>query len=368
MLIAGSLAVYVILRAPILHAADIPYEPIARALDTYAQGQYDKALAQLAQLTDFRALRNGFRKEAPKWIAAGSADISNRRRQIVAVVSLEIARLGFIGEKLGPMQFEDAMAVIEAGCTLIRRDAPNAFRHLWLLSSVALIQGAQNIYLASSHEQPFFGVHWRHAQAQFPAEGRFRLAELLTRPEARRMPNRAGTSAFSMTNGSKEQAVTLLGELDPAARVRQAITDYTKLLDYPAIAPEVRLRRGILLFHRSDFAGGLADLQIAITSSSDPYIVYAGHVFKGFALDSLGQPGEAMAAYESALQVIPYARSAALLLAEGLFTTGHQEEAGELLHTTFSAPAPHDPWVELSAGDYRFWASDLQQLREAVRP
>jgi tetratricopeptide (TPR) repeat protein len=347
------------LRTPTLHAADVPYEPIARALDTYAQGQYDETLAQLAKLTDFRALRNGFRKEAPKWIAAASADIPNRRRQIVAIVALEITRLGFIGERLNPQQFEDAMTVLEFGCTLLRSGQPDSFEHVWLLASVALIHGAQNFFLAGSNERPFFRTHWRHAQSRFPAEGRFRLAEMLTRPEARRMPNRAGTSAFSMTALMVEGA---------GSRVREAIDGFTKLLNDPGIAPEVRLRRGILLFHRADLPGALTDVRFAIALSSDPCIVFVAHVYEGLALDTLGRSTEAMAAYESALRVVPGARSAALLLAENLFTAGRHEQSAALLGKTLSVPASHDPWLELSAGDYRFWASNLQQLRETVRP
>jgi hypothetical protein len=109
-------------------------------------------------------------------------------------------------------------------------------------------------------------------------------------------------------------------------------------------------------------------VRFAIALSSDPCIVFVAHVYEGLALDTLGRSTEAMAAYESALRVVPGARSAALLLAENLFTAGRHEQSAALLGKTLSVPASHDPWLELSAGDYRFWASNLQQLRETVRP
>jgi tetratricopeptide (TPR) repeat protein len=363
--IAG-VALIVMARANLCYTADVAYAPLAGVLDGYGAGHYDEAITTLIQLTNYRALARGFEKEAPKWISSAPADAQRARPRVAALVALEIARLGFIGERLSVPQFEDAMRVLRFGRTVIRGD-PNGFERPWLLASVALIQGMQNVFLAGASEQATLSEYWQYAQSRFPDEGRFRLAALLAQAEARRMPNRAGTSAFSMTNGVEEEWGP--PNATPAAvQVRKAIEAYGQLLAYQAIAPEVHLRRGIMLFHREDLPGALADVQAALFSSVDPYIVYVGHVYKGLTLEALGQPREGMAAYEAALRIAPRAPSAALLLAEALVAAGRQAEAAGLLQLTFSSPARLDPWTEFSACDYRFFADDLRQLREMVGP
>lgn len=345
-------------------AAAPSYARIAAILDTYSSGKYVDALRDLTTLPDYPALVSGFRKEAPKWISAAGADKKESRSKAAGVVALEIARLGFAGERMHFQQFEDALRALEFGCDLMRHGQPDGFQHTWHLASVALIHGAQNYYSASSGDLLIVLEHLRHAQKAFPADGRFRLAELLMRPEARRMPNRPGTSAFSMTNGDIEN----IKEPENTQRVQKAIEDYGKLIDGAGIAAEARLRRGILLFHRTDFVGAMSDLHIAIESSQDPFITHTAHFYRALTLDAVGQRREAILALEEALRIVPHARSAAFLLAQDLFTSGRRAEAAELLQATLGSPALHDPWLELSAGDYRFWPDHLQQLRKEISP
>jgi tetratricopeptide (TPR) repeat protein len=175
-----------------------------------------------------------------------------------------------------------------------------------------------------------------------------------------------------MTNGAVDPGYPPSD--DAGTAVRRTISDYGRMLEdaaiaaQPEVAAEIRLRRGMLLFHRSDLVGAIADVQFAISSSTDPYIVYAAQLFQGLALDAKGESSEARAAYRAALRTIPNARSAALLLAQNLFATGLHTESASILQAAFDTPAVHDPWLELTAGDYRFWASDLQRLRGALQP
>ena len=106
--------------------------------------------------------------------------------------------------------------------------------------------------------------------------------------------------------------------------------------------------------------------KVAGASSSDDFVVYVARLYEGLALDGMSRPTGAVDAYRAALDVIPHARSATLLLAESLFAAGKREEAAALMQATLIEPARVDPWVEFSAGNYRFWRRDLQLLRAAI--
>jgi tetratricopeptide (TPR) repeat protein len=354
-----------------LNAADPTAQLIIESLNSYAEGNYDKAVAQLSEVArDSSSIRKRFQREAAAWISgAESSDLQNRRRRVSSIVTLEIVKQVLSDDRLDRSKLAEARRILEDGCELIRRGDPSSFEHVWLLASVALLHGVQNFggggALTNRGELFADSAHLRHAIARFPDEARFPLAQVLTRPEARRMPNRPNTSAYSMLMGLTWTEASR--ETQAAFLVKEAIDAFTKLLTNASISSEVRLRRGILQFHRGDLPASFLDMQAA-TTSDDPHVAHVAHLYLGRLLDSQGRRAEAILAYESALRIIPNATSAALALAANLFITGHHEEASTLLQATFRSTGSPDPWHELSSGDYRFWPGYLMQLRTSIHP
>jgi hypothetical protein len=327
-----------------------------------------------------------------------------RRLRVAAIVALEAAHISFAVAGSGRTerdltQLLEAREVIEVGCRLLRQNGPTEFERLWLLASVAVVQSTQNNWFTytSSHvrasdvgdgrqvNSPWEGTiqwiaqnaslqewdtdHWRHATSRFPSEFRFELAKILVRPETRRMPNRPGTSATFMTQGLGANIdFDPPWKLEPEAVkfVQRASIDLSALADAPGVGAEVRLRRGILQFHRANLAESLRDLS-ASSDAPDPFVAYLANLYTGLAFDGLDRRSEAVDAYRAALQTIPNARSGVLALAADLFLLERRTEASALLETAFAAPAPIDPWRQFSLGDYRFWPAYLARLREALR-
>ncbi len=255
-----------------------------------------------------------------------------------------------------------------------------------MLASIALMHSVQNVGLTARREpvtvrrstQAFppqlmndlaHQHHWEHAHARFPQEPRVALAALVARPEARRMPNRPGSSPTFMTHGFPSWDKTFNDANEPSARqhVQRTIDDLGTLVDRPHVGPEARLRRGILFFHRADLDRSLRDVQdAAAAAGSDTFVEYLGHLYAGMIFEALGRSSEAADAYARAFQTISNARAAAVALSSRLFLDGRRTEAAALMERTFADAGPTDPWIAFSSGDYRFWPQYRTQLREAI--
>jgi tetratricopeptide (TPR) repeat protein len=234
--------------------------------------------------------------------------------------------------------------------------------------------------LPESHEvmRRMDAQHRDHVTARYPNDPRVRLAAVLAHPEARRQSNRPATTATFVTEGypgevqSRWRAqpgpgVSYEREQDNAKWVGKVIDQLTALVDAPDIGAEVRVRRGILFFHRADLTGALRDLRQAATDADDPVVRYMAHFYAGLTLDNLNQRSAAIDEFSAAVTLIPNARSGALALASDLFLLDRHDEAASIVEATLTAPASNDPWRTFTLGDYRFWPGYLARLREAVR-
>jgi hypothetical protein len=402
------------------------FDAIVRVLNAYHERQYDVALGQLRSVGNSRAIRSRLNDHAQNWVEAGPSQSRDRRWRIAAMVALESAHVGFqaAGQPSVPysrrndQQLFETRELMELGCRWLRQSPPTEFERLWLLASVALVQSVQNHYQAytalrffrniiidpdvpirpilralenelaavsnpprgrgafltspdewtmNANIQEWDLAHRAHATSRFPHEPRFGLARILARPEARRMPNRPATSAFFMAQGMgvAEFDGIAWGEAEAKRLVEKTFVDLEAFLKHPEVSAEAHLRRAILQFHRANLAESLEELRHA-TKTSDRDIAYVAHIYTGLALDGLNRRKEAIDAFEAALRLVPGAPSAVMALVADLFLADRRAEASARLEAAFAKPAPMDPWKRFSLGDYRFWPTYLQQLREAL--
>jgi len=76
-------------------AAQRPPDPILQALDAYAAGRYDEALAQIRAVRNGDDLLDGLKDDTPKWIDAASPEMRERRRRVAAALALEAVHVNF---------------------------------------------------------------------------------------------------------------------------------------------------------------------------------------------------------------------------------------------------------------------------------
>lgn len=364
-------------------AAQRPPDPIVQALDAYAAGRYDEALAQIRAVRNGEDVLNRLKDDIPKWVEAASPEMRERRRRVAATVALEaahvdVARAVIIGGS-GGRALVRGSEILEVGCKLLRQDPPSQFERLWMLASVALqsYPHGPEWLEGDNVPRPADGLlnwperrHLEEAVLRFPEEPRFALAAVMAHPAPRARPNRPGISAIFMIDrsGYEDAAFVRKHEAEAASYVQTAIDGLSKLVGVPGVGAEAQVRRGIIWYHRANLAESLRDAQAGAASADDPEVAYMGHLYAGMTLDNLNRRAEAVDAYGAALRRVPNAHSGVMSLAADLLLLDQRSEAASLVERAFAAPGPADPWRTFSLGDYRLWPGYLARLREAVRP
>jgi tetratricopeptide (TPR) repeat protein len=322
------------------------------ALDRYVRGEYADAVAILQQLGGFNIM------QAQAWINAAGIEASGRRRLAAATMVLEYtdARPG-----LSP-------PLIEWACEQLAKYPSPELEQLWLRASIALVEGHQAWTILTGATSS----HLAHARARFPANPYFKLAEAVSVEAAASDPS-VGPKATDtgmvidrlgaeMRDGSADRTSAPVGLLE------KATVAFEPLLTDAVVGPEAHLRFGYvqLRLARRDLA--LQHFAQVDATANDDYLKYLARLFSGWTLARDGQTDKAIAAYRSALEIIPGARSATTLLTM-LLVMNHKLEDAERAADTFidAATAPDDPWQTYQLGDYRSYPSLRDQLREAIR-
>lgn len=153
-------------------------------------------------------------------------------------------------------------------------------------------------------------------------------------------------------NTARTALRNILGLLDLAAR-------------YPETFDESLVRRAFIL-HRLDMHAQAMAVLDGMGPPADPIVEYWRELVRGRVLDRLGQLPQAIAAYERAASMQPRAQTPAVALAGLLLRAGDRETAiawAERARTTPDSPV--DPWALYWAGDRRFLAGWLAELRRA---
>ena len=144
------------------------------ALNAYEAGEFDLAVEYLQRVVDwvggicnsdadaelfrgFEVFANRFGQHAGTWILAVPEAERPRRRQIAAVVALEVGHVAprFWGNRRACASWAEARVVVEWACQMLRSAGPpTSFERLWHLAAMALIERAQDTVFMSGGPPP----------------------------------------------------------------------------------------------------------------------------------------------------------------------------------------------------------------------
>ena len=328
-------------------------------------------LAELAAVEDLDAARTDLDRLAPKFLSAppppkaparagAPADaaaapvvplLEQRRRDLVTF-ALDLAGATVVRHGL------TARRLVEWACYNVRRHLPpNDFDHRWQLAALALVEGEMDP--AALRE------HVAHLESQFPGEPRAAMAraiadEQVTAPVELGSVSNANAAAFAHARNPSGAA--------PAVLLDRAAASFEALLKVDVLHPEAGLRLAHVQIAQGRFDRALASLDDVDRSARDGYVLYLSRLFRGVALEGLGRPREAQAAYRTALETGPHAHAATMALATSLFRTGQRAEADDLIASLLEADdQSKDVWWAYWAGDFRLWGALIGPVRDLVK-
>ena len=135
----------------------------------------------------------------------------------------------------------------------------------------------------------------------------------------------------------------------------------------PETHAEARVRGAWVQFQLGRLDEALASLE-GVDANGDRVVAYWAALFRGRVLDSLRRYDAAAVAYREALAICPAAQSAAVGLSLALFRGDRIAEADETARAhRATADPPYDPWWIYPAGDERFVAQWVTELRGLIR-
>jgi tetratricopeptide (TPR) repeat protein len=343
---------------------------------------------------------------AQDWIRLTSWPTGVRRRQLVAAtVALEIVRAR--SELVGYRR----LSFLAWACELVR-DHPTGSdaERLWYLTSIAVIQDASGEVLLQPAERNEMSLrrvlspadraelmkgHVAHAMSAFPGEGRFRLAEVLSRAaltsvipfSASRNWMDANELPLKKPPTDRDQAKRVAERLATLPKIER---DLEELARDEQIRAEVELNLGYLSVRQQRWDEALARLD-RVAPTQDAFLTCISHDLRGWVRQRTGRRDDAIVEYRLALEASPHARSISTLLADQLAQAGRQTEAYEVLDAGLKASLaaadlpsrvvarsgragivrapdpPRDPWAQFQHGDARLISAYLTRLREALR-
>lgn len=360
-LIAAALAVLVV---PELGAQAID---VTGLLDTYALGRYDEAVDRATALPDLGPFRLRFVQDTPAWVNADPARREGRRAAVAAfLLELTAARIDSDWGRLSDL--------IEWTCVQLRSAGPpGEFERAWHGASHALAGRARarvwllGEYARLPHQQPTTAPpsdpqrpparHLMHALERFPDDPRFQLSRVVAWTWGR-----DAEPIRNVRRGDDD-------ERRPARRAPQleAIVTLEPLTAVPEVSPEAWLRIGLVHFSVGDFASALRAFASAQPIASGPAIKYLAHFNAARALERLARPEDAIREYRTALEIVPGAESAAVMLASVQFLQDDRDHAVLLIDRVFNRPpAPTDPGRLIGYGSFMHWPALKAALRKAL--
>lgn len=287
------------------------------------------------------ALRNavsGIKKNGLAWIRAdGALQEQARTVQLATFVLDFLSRQDVVRYWRNDEAAIDLLAWTSAR---LRAGPPQPAERLWYLAGIALLQR----FGASGELE----THLTFARARFPDEPRFVLAHAVA-AEMRVWPQRRDEAGFAV---SEDVLLSLLRR-------------YASALDVASVRQEAHIRLGYFELLRGRDGEALKHFDQA-GAPGDEMLRYTLDLFRGQALMSAGRPGDAIAAFERALDVVPFAQSATIGLGAALVISGRHNEAEALVTRMLTLPsAPFDPWTIHTFPEWRYWAQWMVELRRA---
>jgi tetratricopeptide (TPR) repeat protein len=342
-------------------------------LDRYLRGDFDAAVAQAAAPTDFDAVLEALKRDAPAWIDAGGAAAAARRRLAAATFAIEVARAaehvdwkwvqvvaldtGSISGLKSPdfIYWKAPPRIIEWGCALLRTAGPpTAAERLWHLAAIAVAQrrGDYEFLIGSpwdARANPEDAIeHLKHATDRFPDEPRLLLAQAVAID---------WRTWYTQPRRPRHRA----------REVPEARPAFENLVGDAAVGAEAMVRLGALRLRSRDFNGAVELFERVETATRDRYLLYLARYFTGQARGQQQRLDDAERAYRGALAVIPRATSATTALAALLARLDRRAEATAIVEAALTGgPPPVDPWRTFAAADDRFWPEIIARLRAQI--
>ena len=337
---------------------------LPRALDLYAEGQFDPAITRIITTSGFTI------EEATRWINAGGRATQERRKLIAATAALEYSAVRL---------FLIPRLVTWARTLVVSPSGPTEAEALWLRASVALSQGlGQWTFLTTGTVPAVAGPqnarsavpvqsigHVAYAAQRFPENPFFKLASVVA-AEYSTSPARSGRSPRRFGGDASDPARS------PTSNEAQVLTGAASLAESlvgnSAFRAEAHLRLGYIQFRLGQNDAALRNFDAVVGDGTRSDLRYLAHLYSGLALARVNRTAEAAAAFRAALRVVPGAGSATTLLTHVLLTSGQIGEAEALAGQFLSAPVnKNDPWDKYFSGDFLQYGEILGRLRERLR-
>lgn len=223
----------------------------------------------------------------------------------------------------------------------------DAFERYWHWAAVAMAQGT----LRSTEMRSVLDS----ARRRFPEEPRFVLGRAIA-------GDQEWTFRDPRTMPRGQTAPTFGADVEPLYRATIAFAE---------TADEARVRLAWGLHRQQAHADALVLLRQTNVSEKDVVVAYLRHLFEGHSLAALKRHAEAIVSYREAIRWLPTAQSARVSLMNTLLISGNADdrvEAEALAEAIQTERTPvSDPWWTYWQGDYRFYPSLIQHLRERTR-
>jgi tetratricopeptide (TPR) repeat protein len=242
--------------------------------------------------------------------------------------------------------------VIAWAVATMPEEAPPLVAQAWWPATMGVLQKA---------------AHWRQvlasvtrARAQAPGP-RWRLVETLARTDGYVAPP-------ASVPGARFDVLRADARPPSPGDASRAIREFDALRDDPTLSAEADVRAGLLHVRRRAWDEALRRFELAVGTTSDPFLIATAHYLSGWSYERLKQSDQAIAAYQRALAIEPAMRNVATLLATQLFLSDRRDDAYPILARALDArTAPPDLLATLERGDARFVPGYLDAMRRALR-
>ncbi len=162
-------------------------------------------------------------------------------------------------------------------------------------------------------------------------------------------------------------SITATDEALEIKELRGALTILEQLAGPGPLLADVHLYYGLIGLRFADPAHALEHFAAVEHLTTDPDQLYNVRVLEGIGHERLREWDAAVAAYRSALDAMPRARTASTLLTSVLIRRGRGAEAAPFADAFLSAPSGPDPWTAFLHLDSRIVADYFDQLRKAIQ-
>jgi tetratricopeptide (TPR) repeat protein len=306
---------------------------VASLLDEYRGGAFDTAVARLSSEPDAERVRTALVRGAESWIASEPSDLTNRRL-VAASFVLEVAHARLRHDNPA------TIVLLDWATRELRRAPPTATERQWIAAAVALVERGSHDGFSLALSKVGGGFRWGQTfidrgLRRFPDEPRLRLAQVVWR----------------VSHGR-------------SSGVRR---DLERLTQDPVVGADALLQLAYLHVASRDFETAIGVARQAADATAQPATRYAAAFMSGVCYEALRRPGDAMVAYQAALEAVPHGQSASLALAQLLLRSNQADQAFELLDRSLAErPDGDDPWRLFSYGGYIHWAALIADLRTVM--